>query len=183
MDALLERLLEADRLLRVFQRAVEENFQRLRGNPQDLSFLGSLKEISQQARAMAGPNPTARAFEVLDEAADLVWAGPAEELFEFYAICPAVNQALWEYLGRAGERLQETGQRLWLRRALAVTALSRGGSDYRDLTLSLGHLARVARLWELPVGEEFQRIGELTSGVPGGGGIQGSIGDFLKRFP
>jgi hypothetical protein len=102
---------------------------------------------------------------------------------DFFADCRDLERAHRGHISpHAAGQLRATRDAVWLRRGIVVAGLGKGGTDYRDLVLSLNDLWDAARAVGLDPGLAFRQIGGFVSAKPGKGGLNMSVREFLTQF-
>jgi hypothetical protein len=186
----LSRIDRANALLEERRRAVERNFEASRadhaartGDP--LGFLKNLPEMARAADEAVPDDVWTEAFAALTAVADAFLGGDAETrvvLTERFASSPALADGHAGYFVRAAAEMGRNADAAWLRRALALSALSAGGSDYRDEHLALDGLAAAARACGIDPAPEFRRVAALASATRAFGHGRSSVRDYLLGF-
>ncbi|MDP9468219.1 MAG: hypothetical protein M3P32_05690, partial [Chloroflexota bacterium] len=105
--------------------------------------LGAATEEYRQAQSMVHWDPRPEAFSTVVALADVYLSADAsvrKGIREVVARAPRVAQELFPLMGRCADRLRANGDVQWLRRGIAIAAISDGYPDWRDLYGELGHL-------------------------------------------
>ena len=153
-DPLLEKLLEANERLAGWYQAIDREWERLKqeynaraGSP--YGFTAHVTEMSQRAIASVKEDPKAAVFAILDEVADAFLTLPPEDrdiVNDFFADCRDLERAHRGYISaHAAARLRATSDVIWLWRGITIAGLAKGGTDCRDLILSLNDLWDAAK--------------------------------------
>ena len=145
-----------------------------------------IRHLPEIGRAVDAAVPAVLPPAVLDDftsVADAFLAGSPTEREAWTAhaaACEALSSGydIWYVVVRG--RIGQTRDALWLRRALAVSALVCGGRDFRDEQLSLDGLAAVARDAGIDAAHEFRAVAELASDVRKFGFAASSVRRFLQ---
>jgi hypothetical protein len=82
----------------------------------------------------------------------------------------------------AGRKIAETRDAVWLRRALAVSALVCGGPDSRDARMSISILLSAACAAGIDPVPELRHVAALASATRSFGGSPMSVQRFLVAF-
>ena len=191
--ALLETLAKIDRanaLLGERRRAVEKQFEVRKREHADrtgdpMSWIRVLPEIAQAADQAVPDDAWPETFASLTDTADQFLGGGGEArqlLTEHFATAAALADGHVGYFVRAAAEMGRSKDALWLRRALALSALATGGNDYRDEHLALDGLAAAARACGIDPAPEFRRVAALASATRRFGHGSASVREYLLAF-
>lgn len=85
------------------------------------------------------------------------------------------------HIGWAGQRIECSKDRDWLRRGLAAASIEDNLTDYRDTLVALGRIYLAAARAGLDVSDSFQEAGQLSSSDPNPR-LNQSMRDFRSEF-
>lgn len=187
LTELMERISNLSTQIALWDRKVDEEIKKLCGkdatNPDD-EYLNKLldKDFVMLALSRAGADPHEDLWDVLDEVCNLYLKSTPEQRNIIRSMFDEqhnhnILSAMYGYIYRASEMLQDTGDVKWLRMGLAAASIEDKRVDHRDLTLALGDLyiaADYVRINPLP---HFKEIANLSNTAG-----EHSTHDFLANF-